>query len=59
MDSAVPVVYMSLHEGTAPFIDMPLDFIENKLEWFRYKQTHNRSVQKLHKVVGSFVDELL
>ena len=27
MDSAVPVVYIPLHEGTAPFIDMPLDFI--------------------------------
>ena len=27
MDSAVPVVYILLHEGTAPFIDMPLDFI--------------------------------
>ena len=27
MDSAVPVVYISLHKGTAPFIDMPLDFI--------------------------------
>ena len=27
MDSAVPVVYIPLHEGTAPFIDMPVDFI--------------------------------
>lgn len=27
MDSAAPVVYKLLHEGTAPFIDMPLDFI--------------------------------
>ena len=32
MDSAVPVVYMSLHDGTAPFIDMPSDFLENELE---------------------------
>ena len=27
MDSAAPVVYKLLHKGTAPFIDMPLDFI--------------------------------
>ena len=32
MDSAVPVVYIPLHEGTAPFIDMPSDFIENNLD---------------------------
>ena len=32
MDSAVPVVYIPLHELSPPFIDMPSDFIENNLE---------------------------
>lgn len=27
MDCAAPIVYILLHKGTAPFIDMPLDFI--------------------------------
>lgn len=42
-----------------PDLDMPLDFMENELELFRYKRTLNRSVQRLHKVAGSLIDELL
>ena len=40
MDSAVPVVYIPLHEGTAPFIDMPLDFIlpVRRILMFQYLQ---------------------
>ena len=40
MDSAVPVVYIPLHEGTAPFIDMPLDFIlpVRRIPTFQYSQ---------------------